>query len=65
MIQNAKNNLEGLLEFLVCPLTKAHLKHDERNNELISEKGGLAFPIKDGIPIMLIEEARKLTDNKN
>ena len=64
MTKNAKNDLGSLLEFLVCPLTKTRLRHDEKNNELISEKGGLAFPIKDGIPIMLIEEARKLTDNK-
>jgi uncharacterized protein YbaR (Trm112 family) len=65
MTKDTRNDLESLLEFLVCPLTKTHLKYDEENNELISEKGGLAFPIKDRIPIMLIEEARKLVDDKD
>jgi len=51
-----------LLEILVCPLTKGPLKYDSKANELISEKAGLAFPIKNGIPIMLIDEARKLED---
>ncbi len=50
----------GLLEILVCPLTKAPLRYDAAAQELISDKAGLAFPIRDGIPIMLIEEARKL-----
>lgn len=49
-----------LLEILVCPVTKAPLKYDAKAQELISEKAGLAFPIRDGIPIMLPEEARKL-----
>lgn len=49
-----------LLEVLVCPLTKAHLRYDEAAQELISDKAGLAYPIRDGIPIMLPEEARKL-----
>ncbi len=49
-----------LLEMLVCPLTKAPLKYDREKQELISEKAGLAYPIRDGIPIMLVEEARKL-----
>jgi uncharacterized protein YbaR (Trm112 family) len=49
-----------LLEILVCPLTKGPLRYDEEKQELISEKAGLAFPIRDGIPIMLIDEARKL-----
>ena len=49
-----------LLDLLVCPLTKARLRYDEANQELISEKAGLAYPIRDGIPIMLMEEARKL-----
>lgn len=49
-----------LLEVLVCPLTKGPLIYDRAAGELISEKAGLAFPIRDGIPIMLIDEARRL-----
>lgn len=51
-----------LLEVLVCPLTKAPLEYDRIANELISRKAGLAYPIRDGIPIMLPEEARKLEE---
>jgi uncharacterized protein YbaR (Trm112 family) len=47
-----------LLEILVCPLTKGPLTYDRENNELISAKAGLAYPIRDGIPIMLADEAR-------
>jgi uncharacterized protein YbaR (Trm112 family) len=49
-----------LLEILVCPLTKGPLEYDRAHNELISRKAGLAYPIRDGIPIMLPDEARKL-----
>ena len=49
-----------LLEILVCPLTKGSLRYDAQNGELISDKAKLAYPIRDGIPIMLVEEARKL-----
>ena len=49
-----------LLEVLVCPLTKTPLVYDRKAKELISKKAGLAFPVRDGIPIMLVEEARKL-----
>jgi uncharacterized protein YbaR (Trm112 family) len=49
-----------LLEMLVCPLTRAPLTYDSAANELISAKAGLAFPIRDGIPIMLVDEARPL-----
>ena len=49
-----------LLEILVCPLTKDSLVWDSKKNELISKKAGLAYPVKDGIPIMLPEEARKI-----
>ncbi len=49
-----------LLELLVCPVTKAPLEYDEERQELISPKAHLAFPIRDGIPIMLESEARKL-----
>ncbi len=49
-----------LLEILVCPLTKGPLRYDRERNELISEQAGLAYPIRDGVPIMLPEEARPL-----
>ena len=49
-----------LLEILVCPLTKGPLAWDRDAQELISEQAGLAFPVRDGIPIMLVDEARKL-----
>jgi uncharacterized protein YbaR (Trm112 family) len=49
-----------LLEILVCPLTKATLEYDPVKQELISRGAKLAYPIRDGIPIMLAEEARKL-----
>lgn len=51
-----------LLEILVCPLTKSALKYDQQAQELISETAKLAYPIRDGIPIMLVEEARRLND---
>lgn len=51
-----------LLELLVCPLTKGRLKYVAEANELVSEKAKLAYPIRDGIPIMLISEARKIED---
>ncbi len=49
-----------LLSILVCPLTKAPLRYDRAAQELISEKAGLAYPIREGIPVMLPEEARKV-----
>ena len=49
-----------LLEILVCPLTKTNLKYDKEKQELIGEKARLAYPIRDGIPVMLADEARKL-----
>jgi uncharacterized protein YbaR (Trm112 family) len=49
-----------LLEILVCPLTKTTLVYDRARNELVSTAAGLAYPIRDGIPIMLPEEARPL-----
>jgi uncharacterized protein YbaR (Trm112 family) len=49
-----------LLEILVCPLTKGPLTYDRDKNELISAKAGLAYPIRNGIPIMLADEARAL-----
>ncbi len=51
-----------LLEILVCPLTKGPLRYDAEREELVSEQAGLAYPIRDGIPIMLIDEARRLDE---
>lgn len=53
-----------LLELLVCPLTKGQLILDEEKNELISRSAALAYPIRDGIPIMLPSEARQLDDEE-
>ncbi len=52
-----------LLEILVCPLTKHTLEYDAKAQELISKKARLAYPIRDGIPIMLVDEARELEDD--
>ena len=49
-----------LLELLVCPVTKTPLQYDAAAQELISKAAGLAYPIRDGIPIMLAEEAREI-----
>jgi uncharacterized protein YbaR (Trm112 family) len=51
-----------LLDLLVCPLTKGLVVFDRERNELVSEGARLAYPIRDGIPIMLVSEARKLED---
>ena len=51
-----------LLELLVCPVSKQKLTYDRARQELVSAAAGLAFPIRDGIPIMLVDEARKLDD---
>ncbi len=53
-----------LLEILVCPVTKTALVFDREAGELISKAAGLAYPIRDGIPIMLPEEARELSDDE-
>ena len=53
-----------LLEILVCPLTKGPLRYDRAAQELVSEEAGLAYPIRDGIPIMLVDEARPLADDE-
>ena len=50
-----------LLEILVCPLTKGPLRYDAAAQELVSDRAGLAFPIRDGIPIMLVDEARRVS----
>lgn len=54
----------GLLEILVCPVTGSELVYDSQAQELISKAAGLAYPIRDGIPVMLPEEARSLEEEK-
>jgi uncharacterized protein YbaR (Trm112 family) len=49
---------EELVALLVCPLTRTALEWDEERQELVSEAAGLAFPVRDGVPVMLVEEAR-------
>ena len=53
-----------LLELLVCPVTKGHLDYDRTRQELLSRSARLAYPIRDGIPILLEEEARTLSDEE-
>lgn len=60
--ENAGEVDPKLLEILVCPQTKSRLRYDRENAELVSEKALIAFPIRDGIPIMLIDEARALSE---
>ncbi len=49
-----------LLEKLVCPATRTPLRYDEARQELVSDAGGIAYPIRDGVPVLLIEKARRL-----
>ena len=51
---------KDLIKILVCPKTKGSLTYDKKNQELISKKANLAYPIENGIPIMIIERARKI-----
>jgi uncharacterized protein YbaR (Trm112 family) len=51
-----------LLEILVCPVTHVPLRYDAARNELISDQAKLAFPIRDGIPVMLVDEARQIKE---
>lgn len=53
-----------LLELLVCPVTKGPLTYDRQRQELVSRSARLAYPVRDGIPILLEEEARPLTDEE-
>lgn len=53
-----------LLEILVCPQTRGPLVYDREKNELLSKKALLAYPVRDGVPIMLIDEARQLSDEE-
>ena len=61
MVKTKKTSVDPkLLEILVCPVTKCNLRYDHDTQELISEKARLAYPIRDGIPIMLPDEDRSL-----
>ncbi len=62
--QNQPEIAPELLKILVCPLTKAPLTYDKENNELISKSANLAYPIHNGIPVMLPSEARDLTKDE-
>jgi hypothetical protein len=62
MSQSKRTVDPRLLEILVCPVTKGTLRYDEEAQELISDEAGLAYPIRDGIPVMLVDEARRLDD---
>ena len=53
-----------LLDILVCPLTKVPLRYDRDRQELVSDRARLAYPVRDGIPIMLVDEARKMDDSE-
>jgi|TARA_B110000467_G_C17973517_1_gene291421 uncharacterized protein len=60
---NDKNGIDKkLLDILVCPISKGPLKYNKGENELISLEAGLAFPVEDGIPIMLLGRARKINN---
>ena len=66
MVKDSQSILDPkMLEILVCPVTKAPLQYDPHKQELISKKACLAYPIRDGIPIMLPEEAREITLEEN
>ena len=54
-----------LLEILVCPQSHGPLRYDRERQELISEQAGLAYPVRDGIPILLVDEARRLDDEES
>ena len=49
-----------LLAVLVCPVTRGPLRYDEAREELVSDAAGLAYPVRDGVPVMLVEEARRI-----
>ena len=60
---NDNNGIDKkLLNILVCPISKGPLKYNKGENELISLEAGLAFPVEDGIPIMLLDRARKINN---
>lgn len=64
MTQSENRFDRRMLEALVCPQTHATLKFDQERQELLSPKAGIAYPIRDGIPVMLIDEARQMSDDE-
>jgi hypothetical protein len=65
MTQSLQNDVDPrLLEVLVCPISHGPLDYDRPKGELISRKAGLAYPIRDGVPVMLAEEARTLDEGE-
>ncbi|HEY0043164.1 MAG TPA: Trm112 family protein [Allosphingosinicella sp.] len=52
----------ALLDLLVCPVTRTPLRYDEAAQELVSDAAGIAYPVRDGVPVMLVEEARRIAD---
>ncbi len=64
-ILNASDSPEGLdtkwLEVLVCPLSRTKLRYDADNRELVSDAAGLAFPVRGGVPVMILDEAREIS----
>ena len=62
MTEDAPALYPRLLEILVCPLTRTPLRYDRVAQELVSDSAKLAYPVRDGIPIMLISEAREISD---
>lgn len=52
-----------LLEILICPASRGPLRYDRERQELVSDRAGLAYPVRDGVPIMLADEARRLDDD--
>ena len=64
MSENDKHPDPHLLELLVCPLSKSSLKYDAENQELISKASNLAYPIRDGIPVMVTSQARELEEDE-
>lgn len=53
-------SVEGLLDILVCPLTRTKLRYDDARQEFVSDAAGIAFPIRNGVPILRVEEARTI-----
>lgn len=65
MTESLQNDVDPrLLEVLVCPISHGPLDYDRQKGELISRKAGLAYPIRDGVPVMLAEEARTLDEGE-
>jgi uncharacterized protein len=52
--------VEDLLDILVCPVTRTRLRWNEERRELVSDEAGLAYPVRNGVPVMLVEEARRI-----